>query len=228
MTLPLRFIRRRLLPVLIVGALLSIALPAFSISLTATDRGWFRSDGLHTAGQNNTYTGTLGGREYRSFYAFDVDNIGGNWNQATLELTLDLFHNGDASESIEIFAVSSPAASVMAGHAAGSASGQAIFNDLGTGVSYGTATLTAGDVGSVVSLVLNASAVADINAARGGQWVFAIVHTTPSGGTQGLRFGTNGAWDTGNTSGAAIPEPTQTALLVIALLALAKGRRIRT
>ncbi len=225
MTIHNRSIRRRILSLLIAGVLLSFAMPAFSISLTPIDRGWFRADGLHTANQNNTFTGTFGGQGYRSFYAFDVDNIGGNWNQATINIDLDLYFNGDATESFEIFAVFSPAASVTAGHLAGSAAGQAIYNDLGTGVSYGTGTVTAASVGSTLSFVLNAAAVADINAARGGQWIFSIVHTSGNGGNQGIRFGTNGAWDAGTTSGASIPEPTQTALLAIALLALGRGRR---
>lgn len=217
--------RRVQLAFLATALVLLFAVPAASITLTPTDRGWFRSDGLHTAGQNNTFTGTFGGNSYRSFYSFDVNNVGGNWSQATLNLTVDLYYNGDASETVQVFAVSSPAATVSAGHTIGSGSGLAVYNDLGSGVSYGTATVTNGNVGGTVSFVLNAAAIADINAARGGQWIFALVHTTGNGGNQGVRFGTNGTWDAGTTSGASVPEPFTGILLTVGILGLTRSAR---
>jgi len=210
-----RTLRRgsRWLAVALLVLLTGLALPATALTLTPTDRGWYDSTGVHNATSENSFTGSFGGTDYRSFYAFDVSATGSPWLYAPLEFELELFYNGDATESVELFAVTSSAASVTAGSTAGAA-GLAIYNDLGSGVSYGTATFTASDVGVIVNLLLNAAGIADINAARGGQFLFGLVHTTPNGGDQGLRFGTNASWDGGSTAGAEVSEPTVSMLVL--------------
>lgn len=203
---------------------LGVADAASALTFTTVDRGWYRSDGLHTQDQQNTFTGRIGASRYRSFYVVDV-STGPALTLAHLEVELDLYYNGDATESIEIFSVLTADTAVMNGHAGGSASGQAIFADLGSGTSYGTFTFSAADLGVPTVVPLNGAAVADLNAARGGRIVFGIVHSSGNGGDQGLRFGSNAGWDGGDTTTVSVDEPHLALLVGLGGLLLAGGRR---
>jgi hypothetical protein len=56
--------------------------------------------------------------------------------------------------------------------------GISAFIDLGTGVNYGTHIATEADEGTFIIIPLNASAVADANAAEGGLWAIGGAITT--------------------------------------------------
>jgi hypothetical protein len=82
---------------------------------------------------------------------------------ATLRVNAGFSTGGDLIETVGFFDVSTDAATLNFNDG----TNEAIFADLGTGRSYGTFSVNRGVLGDL-SFVLNADAVADINAARSG------------------------------------------------------------
>ncbi|NNL85210.1 MAG: hypothetical protein HKP27_06130 [Myxococcales bacterium] len=196
---------------------------AQAATIQIVDRGWFRDDGQHIAGSQNAFFGRWSGRNYRSFMVFDLSTVTDPISAATLELELESFWGNNASETFDVFDVSSDPATFQNAHAPGSASGNAIYADLGTGAVYATVTALSGDVGTVLSFALSAQAAADMEAARTGSGLFAMgfVVTTATG-NQGLRWGTDADFDAGTVLTSQVvtstPEPA-TAVMVGGCLA---------
>lgn len=136
--------------------------------IDAADSGWYHSGGNHNSVNPNYAVGTLGGREFRDFFVFDLTDMhSGPFEIVSAELRLWLPDGGyvspDASELYELYSVETDPADVMAG-----GSGHTdIFDDLGDGTLYGSATVAPGDQGSVLSISLLAGALADMGWWRG-------------------------------------------------------------
>lgn len=150
---------------------LAVSTSAFSatVTLEAADSGWYRSDGAHAPQNQNYQTGLFEGTERRSFFVFDLSAVSGTVTAATLRLfnplvspTLPGYVSPDPSETLEIYDVTIPAALVT-----GAAAGVGGFSDLGSGTLYGSRAVSAADNGTVVEIVLNASAVAAIDSGSG-------------------------------------------------------------
>jgi hypothetical protein len=197
---------------------------AQAATIQIVDRGWFRDDGQHIAGHHNAFFGRWSGRNYRAFMVFDLSTVTDPISGVTLELELESYWGNNASETFDVFDVSSDPGTFQNAHASGSASGTSIYADLGTGALYATVTALSGDVGTVLSFLLSAQAATDMEAARTGSGLFAMgfVVTTATG-NQGLRWGTDADFDAGTvlTSQVVIatPEPA-TAVMVGGCLAL--------
>jgi len=144
-----------------------------SSTLNRTDSGWWNSVGSHTATNDNYLVGQAGGTQYRDYFVFDMSSVTQTITGATLRLYNPGLANGDSgngyvgvdpNETYTVFDVSTPLAALQA-----TGSGQiGIFNDLGTGLSFGSATVSPADNGQVVSISLNSAAIAALNAAAGG------------------------------------------------------------
>lgn len=229
-----RLLRFRALTRLAVFAVLACGLTAGSAhaaTIQIVDRGWFNDLGEHTAGSQNAFFGRWTGRDYRAFMVFDLSTVTEPISGATLDLELESFWGNGASESFDVFDVSSDTSTFQNAHAAGSATGTAIYADLGTGALYASMTATPGDVGTVLSFSLSAQATADMEAARTGTGSFAIGFVlTTAAGNQGLRWGTNADFDSGTTLTSelvtATPEPA-TAVMVGSCLAFLAWRANR-
>ncbi len=164
-----------------------------------TDSGWWDNTGSHTAANKNYVTGQIGGTQYRSFFVFDLTNTLENIVGARLRLFNPTnppgfgYQSPDPTETYTMYDVSTPIPQLRA-----NGSGQVgIFNDLGSGTEYGSQTVSSADNGRIVTIDLNAAAIAYLNAARGGLAALGGALTTLSGGADQFIFGfTNSPSDT--------------------------------
>lgn len=151
----------------------------------AVHRGWWRSDGFHDSFINNTFTGRVisSGLILNTYFIFDLSGLG-NPSIATLRLEIHGYFGSDPSETITVYDVSTPAATLEA-----SGTDIGIFNDLGSGNVYATFVVRPSDVGTVLEIPLNSQAIADIRNSSGffSVGLRATTLNLPSG-DEGVRF----------------------------------------
>ncbi len=135
-------------------------------------RGWHTAGGAsHTSGNDNTLTGTSGTTVYNSYFVFSLAGFTATTiTDVKLELEVESYA-GDANETISVWDVTTPSATVEA-----SGTNATIFNDLGGGVKYGMATVTAASVSAVtpVPFPLSTQANTDVKAKLGGEFVVGV------------------------------------------------------
>jgi hypothetical protein len=168
----------RALRALVLLPLLLIGQPAAALIIPATDTGWYRDDGTHDPDNVNYVTGFATDwaisqipTEWRNFFVFDLSGVG-LVSSATLRayLVTELGFRGpgylspDASETWGLYDVSTNLGDLTEG-----AGGVGAFSDLGSGVAFGQAIVSASDMGSFIEVTLNAAALASIGSA-GGLW----------------------------------------------------------
>lgn len=129
------------------------------------DSGWYQNNGF-TAGVSNINVGwnPNTGTTYRNWLAFDLSGLAGqNITAATLTFYggNEVYNSASPSETLGLFDYSG-SINALLGNQSG-ATGVGIYNDLGSGESYGTAIVT-GPLGQF-TVTLSAAAVAAINAA---------------------------------------------------------------
>ena len=189
------------------------------VTLVAQNVGNYNNFGTNEQG---FYTlGNVGGLEFRNFAIFDVSGLSGTVLSATLRT-----NSGDPVlrvDDIEVFMRS------YSGSIPALTAGTANFADLGSGNDYGNLLIPGSfPDNSPLSIDLNATAVADINAASG---LFAIAGSQPvPTATSGI-FGENPADEVflDVEVPTAIPEPGSWAIVFgIALLAFGSRRKSRS
>lgn len=129
------------------------------------NQGWW-NDSEPRFGENDNYvTGFVGSTStpntYRGFFTFDLSNVAGRVESAYLEIAVGVSASPDQVETIGLFDVSTDAETLNV------ATGVdlEIFNDLGSGLQYGSADIsTSLDSGTILRVNLNQAAVDDINA----------------------------------------------------------------
>lgn len=139
-------------------------------TITATDRGWYRSNGTHTPTNSNYLTGTGTTSpylEFRSFFIFTIPALAPGEIISGAELRLQNpaggFNSADASEMLKISPVTTGVASLAAG-----TGGTAAFADLADGTAYGGPHMvSASDNESYVVIPLNAQFLAAAQAQAG-------------------------------------------------------------
>jgi hypothetical protein len=134
------------------------------------NQGWWSPNATNEDHNASYVVGHVGDDVFRNFFTFDVSSACAASN-VTLYLTRSV-QTGPLT--YEVFDVSTPAATLNANDGASGA----IFNDLGTGTSFGSFPVAAGGEDDVLSFPLNAQGVAAFNAARGG--LFSIGGSTPN------------------------------------------------
>lgn len=182
-----------------------------STVLTATVRGWYRSDGFPNGADagNNYIAGVCGSSDecsgndsdYRNWFLFDLEGITFPVTSATLSLYVDQpdgYISPNPSITYTTYEVETASATVVAG------GGVPVYNDLGSGVVFGSVIATNADEGTDLLINLNAAALASINEFRGFDWVI--------GGAV-------------NGGGGEVPEPSTYILLGSAMAGLACLRR---
>src|SRR5437870_3864889 len=173
----------------------SLSQAADTLNLATTDRGWYRGDGLNDPANLNYITGLLGSSSndprYRSFFVFDLTQVTNLIVSAELQLQNPIFgyNSPDSAEILGIFDVTTPFSSLTNG-----TGGTAAYNDLGTGVFFGAATVDDSmNYGYTVLVELNTNGVAALNAARGGMIAFGGAVLTIDGHTDENIFSRSGA-----------------------------------
>ncbi len=214
---------------------LILALISASLSMTAFtshagttttntfERGWYVDTGTHDPTNDSYFAGTDFGSSLHDFFAFNiVSPVPGQTYSAA---TLNLYNPGSTaaiSDVFELWDYTGGIASLIAG-----SGGIAAYNDLGTGISFGTTMFSTADDATTLSIVLNSEAVSAINAASGGQFV--IGGSVLSGAN--FLFGnskTNNPAD-GRTSltltTSAVPEPSSLVMLMCGVTGFSVLRR---
>lgn len=147
----------------------------------ADDRGWYSDTGLHQPSNMNYIVGNCpacsGGSEFRNFFVFDFSDVDGLVTAASL--ALEHTYNqatSDPSETYTLFEVTTPKMALLGG-----SGGLAAFNDLADGTVYGSYDLASADGGSLVKITLDATGLAALNGAAGGQFILGGAITTLDG-----------------------------------------------
>ena len=124
------------------------------------NQGWWSPTASNVDINDNYIAGSIENGPHRNFFSFDLTSAC-TAGRVTLQLTR-FDQTGPLTYSV--FDVSTPAATLNANNGIS----QTIFDDLGTGTSFGSFPVAEGAVDDVLSFTLNAAGVAAFNAARGG------------------------------------------------------------
>lgn len=172
------------------------------VSGSAYNQGWWSNTANNNDTNTNTFAGDLFGDQYRNFFTFDIANLnltGKTITRAVLSGNLADVQGTDLS--YYLFDVSTDVYTLNAntGHST------SIFNDLGTGNSYGGYAIDYSDAFTTKNFILDFNAISDITATKGAGGNFFSI-----GGT--LQPG-------------AVPEPMSMAVLGLGAAALLRRRR---
>lgn len=133
------------------------------------NQGWWSATESNSDINDNYFVGRardtiVSNAILRNFFTFDLSSL----NEEVVSATLRLQRydgRGNPTQTLGFFDVSTPAATLNNNEGTSAA----IFDDLGTGKSYGTFDVsTRGNSSGILSFTLNSAAIADINAAAGG------------------------------------------------------------
>ena len=196
---------------------------ADTITITAGNSGWFAANGFHNGANQNYLAGDFG--SYRNFFTFDLSGVSGTITGATLRLFNPADRFAVDPGTYTLYDVLTPASALGLTYAA-TPEGLAIFEDLGSGTVFGTLDVSSAPGGTVISINLNAAALAALNSAGNG--VFAIGGAVLGG--DGRIFADTGSGSTRElvlqtSAPAAVPEPLTLVMFGTGLAGVAALRR---
>ena len=208
---------------------------AQAVVIPYTDSGWYSETGFHNptnpnyvVGDNRGFPGSCG--DCRNFFVFDLSGVTQPIASAKLALYVPSalegpgYVSGDPSENYELHDVTTSIATLLNG-----TGGAAAHADLGSGVVYGSRTMTAADMGTVVEITLNASAIAALDAATGLIGIGGSLTTLDGLANNEYTFGTSGSiTDISQLRITLVPEPSTLVLLGIGALSLLGQRKSRS
>ncbi len=198
---------------------------AANITINAVDTGWYMESGLHAPTNINYIVGDYGGQIYHDFFVFDTSAISGTIVSATLRSynnsTNPGFFSHNATETWALFDVSTSLTSLLNG-----TGGIDAFQDLGSGVTYGSQTVSDASNGSFVEVSLNSMGLAALTSGQllgiGG-----AITSLDGLGPQYLFAGSqlDGHVELVVTTETSIPEPATLGLIGLGLAGLGAIRR---
>jgi hypothetical protein len=214
---------RRLL-VLAMAACFSFAHNTFAETIAPIDRGWYEADGVHHTDNLNYFVGDGQGPIHHNFFLFDLSASQRPIESALMQIFNPAtgFGGADPFETYVLYDVTTSIQALIDG-----TGGTQAWDDLGSGIEFGTLTVTSADVATFISIELNADAITSMNASPG---LFAIGGAlTSHDGIEG-----NAEYVFGDTSPSSevrmvtlVPEPTTALLLACGLAGLALRQRRR-
>jgi hypothetical protein len=170
-----------------------------STTIQAYATGWYDYTGSHDSANpdyivGNCSLGSCGGdASYNDFFTFDLSGVSGPITSATLSLgNPSVGYSGASTATFTTYDVSTPIDSVTASQS-GAVS---IYNDLGSGTSYGAVGVGPFDNNGQVDIVFNSAGLTALSAAEGGE--FAV------GGSLGVFSG-------------GVPEPATWATMLLGM-----------
>lgn len=195
---------------------------AQAVTISADDWGWYNKTGNHYSTNTNYSAGSWNTRDdaWRNFFVFDLSSVTGPITTAVFNFNVaGTSGSSVATGTYELFDVLTPVLTLVGGGTGLTA----IYDDLGTGVSFGSLSVAPIDQGSVVSLNFNSAGLAAINSSLGGSFAF--------GGD--LSFGVRIGGGSSNaqpttlilTQGPSIPAPATLALSGLGLAGMGYLRR---
>jgi hypothetical protein len=170
-----------------------------TVNVSVAVSGWYDNTGTHSGGNPNYFAGNFGLAAYNNFFTFDLSSVDGTVESASLVLE----NYGVDGDSLYTLRDVSTATNILDGDNDGATG---IFDDLGSGVVYGSYQYDPSQAQLQSTINLNANAVAAINGNEGGL----------------LSFGGSTVDSTGV---AATPEPSTLMLAGPALAGLGLIRR---
>lgn len=214
-------------PLLLVLCLLLLSTQMFGDVLGATGGGFYAENGMINGTDNNYIAGQDAGGlfHFHNWFTFDLSGVTGPIASATLTL-----HSPAGVQGSGTYYVYAPTTDPSL---LGTVADVGIYNDLASGPVLGSVTYECtaptGPFGCVqdeyFTITLNATGVADVNAALGGMFVLSgdAVASDYIGGESFIFGYTDHAVGVGNTltvAGATVPEPTSGFMTVAGMVGL--------
>lgn len=179
-------IRTVLLAVCVFSLVCTKRLNADLASITASDSGWYDVNGYHDSGNKNYvashntpfiyypigYPIPSGTTPLRNYLAFDLSGVSGNIIGATLRLQNPV-ESWTTPPTYTIYDVTAPSNVVKSSQLVlNDPVGVGVFNDLGSGTSFGSILVDGSFSGGIAEISINSAGIAALNAAKGGDFVF--------------------------------------------------------
>jgi hypothetical protein len=174
--------------------------------------------------------GSLGDNSFtvtRNFFVFDLASVVQPIASAKLALFVPSalsgpgYNSPDPSENYEVHDVTTSIATLVAG-----TGGVAAYNDLAGGNVYGSRTMTAADMGTLVEVTLSPAAIADLDAATRLIGIGGSLTTLDGVANSEFTFGSSGnVADITELRITLVPEPSSAILCFLASLALIRRRQ---
>ena len=203
---------------------------AQTVVIPHTDRGWYDNTGFHNASNPNYVVGDNSFTVSRNFFVFDLASVVQPIASAKLVLFVPSslagpgYSSPDPSENYELRDISTSLATLVGG-----TGGVAAYTDLGSGVVYGSRTMTATDMGTLVEITLNPAAIAALDSATGLIGIGGWLTTLDGVANSEFTFGSSGSiTDTTELRLTLVPEPSALLLLGIGAISLHGTRRKAT
>lgn len=194
-------------------ALLTVAstvpVEAATLNINPSDTGWWSPQRAHDSTNQNYFVGFISGEDleesstFRDYFTFDLTGVTDIVTSATLQLfTFDV--SNESELTLALYDVLTTAAALDTT----SEPNLTIFDDLGSGTSYGNFSELTGKENTIIRITLNSDALIAINAARGSSFSIGGAGLTNDGFTRYIFGDSTTSTDNALILTTAVPEPS--------------------